>query len=128
MPSTLIETRAGWVLSPEAVISAVHSAVAEALKLPDWDRTVRLVEHAKTHFPPPPGRGERYTLVEISLFKGRSIEAKRALYQGVVAGLEALGVPPSDVTITLIEVAAENWGVRGGQPASEVDLGFRIDV
>lgn len=28
----------------------------------------------------------------------------------------------------LMESAPENWGIRGGVPASEVDLGFRIDV
>jgi phenylpyruvate tautomerase PptA (4-oxalocrotonate tautomerase family) len=39
-----------------------------------------------------------------------------------------LGVPSDDIKITLIEVPPENWGIRGGQPASEVDLGFKIEV
>ena len=128
MPSTLIETRVGWVTSPEAILSAVHAAVAQALKLPDWDGTIRLVEHPASHFPGPPGRGERFTLVTITLFKGRSLSAKRALYRALVESLEAAGVPPTDVTITLLEVEAENWGIRGGQMASEVDLGFKVDV
>lgn len=128
MPNTRVETRAGWITSPESVISAAHSAVAEVLRLPDWDRTIRLVEHAPSHFPIPPGRGERFTLVEVTLFKGRSIETRRALYKSMVARLEGVGVPASDVTITLIEVPAENWGIRGGQMASEVDLGFKVDI
>jgi hypothetical protein len=28
----------------------------------------------------------------------------------------------------LNEVPLENWGIRGGQPASEVDLGFKVNV
>ena len=128
MPSILIETREGWIASPEAAIAAVYGAVAEALKLPAWDRTVRLVEHRASHFPPPPSRGARFTLVGVTMFPGRSAEAKRALYRGVVAALERLGAPALDVTVTLVEVAAENWGIRGGQMASEVDLGFKVDV
>ena len=54
--------------------------------------------------------------------------AKRALYQAVVRNLAAFGVPPLDIKITLIETPPENWGLRGGMPASEIDLGFRIDV
>ncbi|MDQ3475453.1 MAG: tautomerase family protein [Actinomycetota bacterium] len=33
-----------------------------------------------------------------------------------------------DVTIVILESAPENWGVRGGQPASEVDLGFAVEI
>jgi hypothetical protein len=32
------------------------------------------------------------------------------------------------VLIALREVALENWGIRGGTPASDVDLGFEVDV
>jgi phenylpyruvate tautomerase PptA (4-oxalocrotonate tautomerase family) len=128
MPNILIETRAGWITAPDEVIGAVHAAVSAALGLPDWDRTVRLVEHAPTHFPPPPGRGDRFTLVGLDLFSGRSAETKRALYKGVVDGLETVGVPRGDVTITLNEISRENWGIRGGRMASEVDLGFKVEV
>jgi hypothetical protein len=30
--------------------------------------------------------------------------------------------------IILLEPPMDNWGIRGGKPASEVDLGFKIDV
>ena len=50
------------------------------------------------------------------------------LYQAIVRNLAALDVPPSDIKITLLETPPENWGVRGGMPASEIDIGFKIDV
>lgn len=124
----MIATRTGWIADKSAVIEAVHGALRAALKLPEWDRTLRLVEHGADEFAVPPGRGERFTVIEITLFAGRSMAAKRALYLALVRNLEGLGVPPADVKIALIEVPPENWGVRGGQPASEVDLGFEIEV
>jgi phenylpyruvate tautomerase PptA (4-oxalocrotonate tautomerase family) len=39
-----------------------------------------------------------------------------------------LGIAPSDVFIVVLEPPLENWGIRGGVPASEVDLGFNLKV
>ncbi len=128
MPNTLIATRSGWITDPAAVIDVVQAALREALKIPEWDRTLRLIEHQPSHFAVPPGRGEKFTLVEVSMFSGRSIGAKRALYQAIVSNLAAIGVPALDIKVTLIEIPPENWGLRGGMPASEIDLGFKIDV
>jgi phenylpyruvate tautomerase PptA (4-oxalocrotonate tautomerase family) len=128
MPNVRIETRAGWVSDPQALIETVQAALVEAIEIPDRDRTLRLIEHPASHFSVPPACGERFTLVEISLFDGRSLEAKRALYQALVRRLGDLGVPPSDVKVTLVEIPRENWGVRGGQAASDIDLGFEVRV
>jgi phenylpyruvate tautomerase PptA (4-oxalocrotonate tautomerase family) len=129
MPLVRIEVRRSR--EPEekrAICDAVHAAMKAALLIPEHDRHIRYIEHAPEDFQVPPGKTENYTLVEITLFKGRSIEAKRNLYQAIVRNLGSLGIAPEDVFIVLIESPSENWGVRGGVPASEVDLGFKIDV
>jgi phenylpyruvate tautomerase PptA (4-oxalocrotonate tautomerase family) len=100
----------------------------EALLIPEHDRQIRYIEYAPEDFQVPPDKTENYALVEITLFKGRSMDAKRNLYQAVVRNLGSLGIAPEDVLIVLIESPSENWGVRGGMPASEVDLGFKIEV
>ena len=128
MPIILIETRAGWIADPATVIETVHSAVQNALKVPNWDRTVRLVEHQPDHFPPPPGKGERFTLVGVTMIHGRSLDAKRALYAGVVRNLAAIGVPSTDTMIYLNEIPLDNLTIFGPQPASEVELGFEVTV
>lgn len=129
MPVALIETRRPRRLEEvQALMEAVYLAQREALKIPEGDKTVRYVEHRPEHFAVPPGKTENYTLVEIKLFPGRSLDAKRQLYQGIVRRFEALGIAPADVLITLIEPPLDNWGVRGGQPGSEVNLGFKLDV
>lgn len=129
MPLAKIEVRKSW--PPEqvqAIIEAIYLAQRDALQLPAHDRQIRFTEHRPEHFHVPPGKTENYTLVEITLFAGRSIETKRTLYQAIVKNLDSLGIAPSDVFIVLNEVALENWGVRNGVPASEVDLGFKVNV
>lgn len=127
MPMTRIETGACWLGErQQEMIEAVQSALSAALHLPDWDRDVVLSEHA--HRLVPPGRSERYTRVEVLLFAGRSAAAKRRLYALICDNLAALGVPRNEIKIALVEVPRENWGIRGGQSAADVDLGFEVEV
>lgn len=129
MPLVKIEVLEGLPQSERRrVLEAVHSSLVEAFAIPDDDRTQRLVEHKPENFEVPPGSSHRYTLVEITAFPGRSISAKRALYGAIVRNLEAVGVPASDISIVLREPPLENWGIRGGRSADQVDLGFRVDV
>ena len=95
-------------------------------------------------------------LVRLEVRQGRSATQKRALLDAAHAALmEALGVPdhdrmqrivehhredfelppgrgddfaPADVFVVLHEPPRDNWGIRGGQMASEVDLGFEVQV
>jgi len=130
MPSVLIETRRG--LGPaekRKLLDAVHDALVLAFKIPDHDRTQRLREYEPEDFDIPPGRGERYTVVQMSVFPGRSRDAKRALYREIVTRFEAAaGIPARDVFIVLDEVPLENWGLRGGQAGCDIDFGFKIEV
>src|SRR5262245_27344303 len=82
------------------------------------DDCVRYIEHRPEHFHVPPGKSENYTIVEISLFAGRSAPAKHALYQAIVQKFGQLGIAPGDVLVLLNEVPVDNWGIRGGVPAS----------
>jgi phenylpyruvate tautomerase PptA (4-oxalocrotonate tautomerase family) len=129
MPLIRIEIREGWSRAEKSrLLGAIHAAAVEALQIPDEDRTQILTEHPADAFEFPPGRGERFTLVEVTMFAGRSLDAKRRLYRAVVRHLGRLGIPPSDVLIVLNEVPLENWGIRGGTPASDVDLGFEVGI
>lgn len=128
MPSTRIVTGA-WARGCEGkVIEAVQAALVSALQIPEKDRDVVIDTYDETNRIVMTGRSQRYTRVEVTLFAGRSLAAKRALYKSVVANLAALGVPETEIKTILIEVPTENWGLKGGFPASEIDLGFKIDV
>lgn len=131
MPSTLIEVRRRYRADEEvAIIDAVHDALVSAFEIPRADKHVRLVSHEPHRFSHSPtlAQPELYTFVAIDWFAGRSVPAKRNLYREIVDRLSVLGIPPDHVTIVLRENAVENWGVRGGQAACDVDLGFDINV
>jgi len=129
MPLAKIEVRKSRPAAEvAAMMEAVYLAQREALKVPEGDRNIRYIEHRLEHFAVPPGKSENYTFVEITLFPGRSLDAKRALYQGIVRRFGELGIAPDDVFIVLHEPPLDNWGMRGGQPASEIDLGFNLKV
>jgi phenylpyruvate tautomerase PptA (4-oxalocrotonate tautomerase family) len=129
MPLIRVEIREGWSRAEKArLLDAIHAAAVEALRIPDEDRTQILTERPAEAFEIPPGRDDRFTLVEITMFAGRSLDAKRRLCRAMVTNLGHLGVPASDVLIVLHDVPLENWGVRGGTPASDVDLGFEVGV
>jgi len=111
-----------------AMIEAVYQAQREALNVPQGDRQIRYIEHKPEHFAVPPDKTDNYTLVEITLFAGRSLVAKRNLYQSLVKRFGEFGILPSDVFIVLNEQPLDNWGIRGGQPASEIEIGFKLNV
>ncbi len=128
MPSTRIETRAGWLGNRRHdFIEAVQAALVAGILIPKGDRCVRLLEFGEDDIITPAHAGPRYTVIEISLFSGRSLEAKRRLYAAMVENLAPFGLAPQDIKVILIEVPQENWGLRG-LPASEIELGFKVDV
>ena len=113
-----------------ALIDAVHGALRRAFRIPEQDRHVRLLAHEPHRFAVPPdlARPDLFVQVSIDAFEGRSLDAKRALYREVVDGLEPLGVPRDHISILLREAPLENWGIRGGAAACDVDLGFEVNV
>jgi phenylpyruvate tautomerase PptA (4-oxalocrotonate tautomerase family) len=129
MPFAKIEVRRSRPEAEvQALIQAAYLAQREALLVPEDDRQIRYIEHKPEHFAVPTDKTENFTFVEILLFPGRSLEAKRKLYASIVRRFGELGIAPTDVFIVLHEPPMDNWGIRGGQPASEVNLGFRLDV
>ncbi|SDO72135.1 Tautomerase enzyme [Rhodoferax sp. OV413] len=120
MPLAKIEVRRSRPASEvTALMEAVYLAMREALKVPEDDRQIRYIEHRPEHFWVAPGKSENYTLVEVLMFPGRSMDAKRTLYQGITQRFGALGIAPIDVMVVLTEPPKESWGLLG-LPASEI--------
>ncbi len=133
MPLTTIDIRTAYPEQVEIdIIEAVQRALLETLQLPENDRNVKLAVHAPHRMivPPQLAQPEKRTVVTVAMFPGRSGEAKRKLYQAIVANLEncAAAIPRDHVLICLQEVPFEHWGIRGGQAASDVDLGFSTQI
>ncbi len=130
MPKVLIEVRKKYSAEQEiALMEAVHFAIQEAFKKPD-DINVILVVHEPHRFACPPTKThpELYTYISIDCIAGRSLDAKRNLYRNIVDNLAALGIPKDHVKILIRENRKEDWGIRGGQAACDVDFGYKIEV
>jgi phenylpyruvate tautomerase PptA (4-oxalocrotonate tautomerase family) len=129
MPQVRIETRNHWLNGRhEALYDAIQAAMVEGIKIPEDDRCYRLVEYDEAHFPSVPGKSDRFIIIEIALFAGRSIAAKRNMYAAIARNLKAaFGLEASDIRIVLEENSRDNWSMDG-MPASEIDLGFKVEV
>jgi phenylpyruvate tautomerase PptA (4-oxalocrotonate tautomerase family) len=110
------------------ILEAVHDSLVAAFKIPDHDRNQRIIEVSPENFECPVGKAENFVIIEMTVFPGRSLQAKRSLYQEIVSRLQRLEIRGDDILIVLNELPLENWGIQGGYPASEVDIGFKIDV
>ncbi len=129
MPLVKLSLIVGRTLEEKyAVADAVHTALVESFKIPEHDRNIRIEEYKKENFLLPPGKSEKYILVEITAFEGRTMDAKRLLYRNITDNLKKLGLDVMDNSIIIYEEPLHNWGVRGGIPACDLDLGFKINV
>lgn len=130
MPLVKIEIRKGKSDEfKKAILDGIHDALVKSIKIPDHDRFQRLYELDKNNFESPPNKTDNVIIIEITMFQGRSIESKKNLYKEIVDNLaKNPGIDGEDITIVLYEPPLENWGVKGGKPANEVDLGFNINV
>jgi phenylpyruvate tautomerase PptA (4-oxalocrotonate tautomerase family) len=129
-PLVKIEIRKGKTGKyKKAILDGVHDALVKSIKIPDYDRFQRLYELDEDNFESPPTKTDNVTIIEITMFKGRSIKSKKDLYKKIVDNLSKNpGIDGNDVTIVLYEPPLENWGIKGGKPANEVDIGFNIKV
>lgn len=108
-----------------ALLQSVHDGLVSALSIPDDDRCQRLYELDGDLFECSPGKTDKFTMIELTLFPGRSARIKRDIISEITRLLgERLGIDPSDVFITMNEPPLENWGLRGNQ-ASEMGLDYK---
>lgn len=127
MPTIKIELQTG-IDRPMLILlrDIVMDSVAGVLQLLPDDRNIRLIEYLPEFFQI---KKPYKVLIEISMFTGRSKETKKNLYKTITENIAASGIfDKENILIILNEVQLENWGVRGGFPADEVNLGFKVDV
>ena len=97
-----------------ALSDAVHAAVVEAFQYPREKRFHRFIQLDDADFVFPADRSDRYAIIEIAVFEGRSAEAKKALIRGLFERIAAAtGIPPRDIEITIFETPRHAWGHQG---------------
>ena len=138
VPSSRISTGA-WARGLEhEILGAVQSALEGSIKIPYWDRDIVIDIYDETTRLYPPNRTTAivelathlgYTRVEIGLYAGRSLDAKRQLYHAITRNFAELGVDGSDLKTILIEFSLENCAPHGAEAACDIgDLGYNVEV
>ena len=122
MPYARIEIPATWTLcTHQHLLDTVDACFVSVLDVPPQDAFLRLNTYdAPASSRVPLCHGAHFVFIEIHLFPGRTIETKRRLFRDLIDRFAELGVPQNDVTIALIEVPLENWGLRGGRMAADL--------
>ncbi|MFC4062197.1 tautomerase family protein [Planomonospora corallina] len=116
-----------WAPLRRELSDVVHGCLVETWKLPPGKRFHRFLLLDADDLVCPE-RGERYLIVEIVCFTGRSEEAKRELIRALFARTgEALGLAADDLEIVIIESPRANWGIRG-VPGDELALTYPVTV
>ena len=121
MPFVRIDLAAGKPAAYRRTLGdVVYEATRATIAVPENDRFQVITEHG------PDGlifdahyfgidRSADCVFIQITLSEGRSLDAKKALYQAIVDGLhERLGLRREDVLINLVETKKENWSFGNG--------------
>ena len=112
----------------ETLSNVIHSCMVEALDFPPEKKFHRFFPMDKEDFYYASGRTEAYTIIEVSMFEGRTIEAKKQLIRLLFEQLNnELSISPQDLEITIFETPRHNWGIRG-LPGDELALNYNVNV
>jgi len=127
MPIIHIETLETLTpIQKKQVMKAANDACIEALKIPQSECYVRIIDTESANFYQPELKEVRF-FVEIKLFAGRSDETKRKLYELTDSYIKKCGVGAQKTTVALNEISMPNWGIDG-VPASDVKFGYKVNI
>ena len=111
-----------------ALSHTIHAALIESLGTPNAKQFQRFIILEPENFIYPSDRTADYTIIEISMFEGRSVETKKKLIRTLQQKItKTTDIKPEDIEITLFETPKTNWGIRG-VTGDELELDYRVDV
>ncbi|MCF8032275.1 MAG: tautomerase family protein [Desulfarculaceae bacterium] len=108
----------------ETLGNDLRHAVVESLGIPPQFGKVILYTSPENCRSAHPERDAGFVLAEVHLFSGRPRQVKARLLAALDEVIrQHTGLSGENVFIHLIESPKENWGLRGGRMADEVELG-----
>ena len=112
----------------ERLSETIHACVMVALGLPRDKRAPRFLPLDRESMLYPEGRSDAYTILEILMIEGRTVETRKKLVRLLFDRVQAeVGIDPVDLEICILESPACNWGFRG-MHGDEVKLNYKIEV
>ncbi|ALG67243.1 tautomerase family protein [Beggiatoa leptomitoformis] len=112
----------------EKLSATIHACMIDALKITADKRFHRFIPLAPDNFFYPADRTEFYTVIEISMFAGRTDETKKYLLYQLMEKISAeIGISKQDIEITLFETPPSHWGIRG-KTGDELMLNYPVNI
>ncbi len=112
----------------ERLSDVIHECVVDALQFPADKRAHRFFPMDKENWFAPSGRSDAYTIIEICMIEGRSVDAKKKMIRLLFDNIrDKVGIAHQDIEICILESPAHNWGFRG-MHGDEIRLNYKIDV
>lgn len=106
----------------------IQDSLVGELGLPPEKRFQRFIVLEPEDFLFPSDRTSAYTIIEISLFEGRSEAVLKALIRRLQRETEQrLHLHPNDLEITIFQTPKCCWGIRG-KTGDELALNYKVDV
>jgi len=106
----------------------VHSCLHDTIGTPKNKRFQRFFPLEPENFYYPSDRSEQYTIIEIAMFEGRSVAAKKKLISLLFERIHTqLDIAIADVEIVLMDIPKHNWGIRG-MPGDELVLNSVVEA
>ena len=97
-------------------LGAVNDGLINALGITDRDNFQRMYEVENEYFCRSDEKTEKFCIIELSIFPGRSREIKGRIISEITRLLgERLDITPPDIFILINDPPFENWGLGGVQ-------------
>ena len=112
----------------QALSDSIHAALTDVLGLPPEKKFQRFFSLDSADFVFPVDRSMRYTILELQMFTGRRPETLQALMGELQRRWQVdLNGDPNDLEIVLMQMPAEQWGIRG-RAGHELTLTYEVNV
>ena len=108
---------------------AIHECVSKTLKFPREKRLQRFFPMEEEDFYyGSVDRTEKYLVIEIAMFEGRSVETIKTLIRMIYEKVpEATGISRSDIDVLISELPRYSWGLQGSI-GDEQSLGYSVSL
>ena len=113
----------------EAMSDAVNESISVAFSFPRERRLQRFFPMDREDFIYPlHERSERYTIIEIETFEGRSKDILKKLVREIYIRVPAAtGIEPRDIDVIISEQPKHAWGLMG-EPGDEIKLTYKVEI
>jgi phenylpyruvate tautomerase PptA (4-oxalocrotonate tautomerase family) len=113
----------------DALSDAINESIAVGLVFPRERRLQRFFPMDREDFIyPAHERSERYTIIEIETFQGRSKDVlKRLVHELYTRVPAATGIEPRDLDVIISEQPRHAWGLMG-EHGDEIALTYKVAI